>query len=51
VTSLAGVVTVSGRFRDHAERLVVEAIARTVPGVVSVEVSGEVSRARDLRVG
>lgn len=51
VTSLAGVVTVSGRFRDHAERLVVEAIARTVPGVASVEVSGEVSRARDLRVG
>ena len=40
VRSEQGVVTVSGSFRDHAERLVVEALARTVPGVVSVELAG-----------
>lgn len=39
VRSVAGAVTISGKFRDHAERLVVEAIARTVPGVVSVELT------------
>lgn len=41
VSTLAGAVTVSGRFNDEAERLVVSAIARTVPGVVSVELTDQ----------
>lgn len=51
VGSLAGAVTVTGRFNDEAERLVVAAIARTVPGVVSVELIEEARDVHDVAVG
>lgn len=37
VEVLGGAVTVRGEFGDEAERQVVRALARTVPGVVSIE--------------
>lgn len=51
VGSLAGAVTVTGRFNDEAGRLVVAAIARTVPGVVSVELTDEARDVHDVAVG
>lgn len=38
---IAGVVTVSGVFVDRADRTVVEAVVRTVPGVVAVRLRRE----------
>lgn len=42
VSVLAGAVTISGHFRDDAERQVVIAVARTVTGVVDVTLTEEV---------
>lgn len=39
VSTLDGVVTIAGRFNDDAERLIVSAIARTVPGVINVKLT------------
>ena len=37
----AGVVRIHGEFSDEAERRVLEALTRTVPGVLGVELGGE----------